>query len=164
MRHCGVMRMGVSPLAAFGADWPSGGRRQGGGFCRPSCASSLETYHDMNVRGTDGSKFPMIAEAERRFPVRIRIALPVGGFGERLNQIQSWLDQSAGADGWAMTPSGVRGVVNDAVVIHFADVAITGAFVARWCQAQRVEIADGLYRVREDEPARRIGAAHHKTP
>jgi hypothetical protein len=106
----------------------------------------------------------MIAEAERRFPVRIRIAVPMGGFGERLNQMQSWLDQNAGADGWAMTPSGVRGVVNDAVTIHFADVAITGAFVARWCQAQRVEIADGLYRVREDEPARRIGAAHHKTP
>jgi hypothetical protein len=51
----------------------------------------------------------MIAEAERRFPVRIRIALPVGGFGERLNQMQSWLDQNAGADGWAMTPSGIRG-------------------------------------------------------
>jgi hypothetical protein len=106
----------------------------------------------------------MIAEAERRFPVRIRIAVPMGGFGERLNQMQSWLDQNAGADGWAMTPSGVRGVVNDAVAIHFADVAIAGAFVARWCRAQRVEIADGLYRVREDEPARRIGAAHHKTP
>ena len=96
----------------------------------------------------------MIAEAERRFPVRIRIAVPMGGFGERLNQMQSWLDQNAGADGWAMTPSGVRGVVNDAVAIHFADVAIAGAFVARWCRAQRVEIADGLYRVREDEPAR----------
>jgi hypothetical protein len=39
----------------------------------------------------------MIAEAERRFPVRVRIAVPVAGFGERLNQMQSWLDQSAGA-------------------------------------------------------------------
>jgi hypothetical protein len=106
----------------------------------------------------------MIADAERRFPVRVRIAVPVGGFGERLNQMQSWLDQNAGADGWAMTPSGVRGVVNDAVAIHFADVAIASAFVARWCQAQRVEIADGSYRMREDEPTPRIGAAHHKTP
>ncbi len=106
----------------------------------------------------------IIAEAERRFPVRIRLALPVGGFGERVNQMQSWLDQNAGADGWAMTPSGVRGVVNDAVAIHFADVAIASAFVARWCRAQRVEIADGSYRVRDDEPVPRIGAAHHKTP
>jgi hypothetical protein len=43
-------------------------------------------------------------------------------------------------------------------------VTIASAFVARWCQAQRVEIVDGLYRVREDEPAPRIGAAHHRTP
>jgi len=90
--------------------------------------------------------------------------VPVGGFGERLNRMQAWLDQNAGADGWAMTPSGIRGVVNDAVAVHFADVTMASAFVARWCRAQRVEIADGLYRVREDEPALRIGAAHHKTP
>jgi hypothetical protein len=106
----------------------------------------------------------MITVAERRFPVRIRIAMPAGGFGERLNRMQSWLDQNAGADGWAMTPSGIRGVVNDAVAVHFADVAIASAFVARWCQAHRVEIADGLFRVREDEPAQRIGTGHHKTP
>ena len=105
----------------------------------------------------------MIAEAERRFPVRIRIAVPVGGFGERVNRMQSWLDQNAEADGWAITPSGIRGVVNDAVAVHFADVVIAGAFVARWCKVQRVEIADGLYRMRDDEPAPRIGAAHHKT-
>ena len=78
--------------------------------------------------------------------------------------MQRWLDQNAGADGWAMTPSGIRGVVNDAVAVHFADVAIANAFVARWCRAQRVEIADGSYRVREDEPTPRIGAGHHKTP
>jgi hypothetical protein len=106
----------------------------------------------------------MIAEAERRFPGRIRISVPVGGFGERLNRMQSWLDQNAGADGWAMTPSGIWGVVNDAVAIHFADVMIASAFVARRCQAQRVEIVDSLYRVREGDPAPRIGAAHHKTP
>ena len=105
----------------------------------------------------------MITDAERRFPVRVRIVVPAGGFGERLNHMQTWLDQNAGADGWATTPSGTRGVVNDAVAIHFADVAIASAFVARWCQAQRVEIADGVYRVREDEPTPR-GAGHHKTP
>ena len=46
--------------------------------------------------------------------------------GERLNRMH-WLDQNAGADGWAMTPSGIRGVVNDAVAIHFADVAVASA-------------------------------------
>jgi hypothetical protein len=33
----------------------------------------------------------------------------------------AWLDENCGADGWAMTPSGIRGVVNDAVSIHFLD-------------------------------------------
>ena len=60
-----------------------------------------------------------------------------------------------GADGRAMTPSGIWGVVNDAVAVHFADVTIASAFVARWCRAHRVEIVDGLYRVREDEPVAR---------
>jgi len=38
-----------------------------------------------------------------------------------------------GAGGWAMTPSGLRGVLNDAVSIYFTDAALAGAFVARWC-------------------------------
>ena len=65
----------------------------------------------------------MITEAERRFPVRIRIAADQG-LGARLDQMHQWLDQNAGADGWAMTPSGTRGVVNDATAIYFADAAI----------------------------------------
>jgi hypothetical protein len=48
----------------------------------------------------------MISEAERRFAVRIKIAVPGGGFGERLNEMNGWLDQNAGADCWAMTPAG----------------------------------------------------------
>ena len=41
--------------------------------------------------------------------------LPAGGFGTRLTEIHAWLDENCGADGWVMTPSGLRGVVNDAV-------------------------------------------------
>jgi hypothetical protein len=48
----------------------------------------------------------MIAEAERRFPVRIRIAVPPDGLGSRLDTIKGWLDENAGASGRAMTPSG----------------------------------------------------------
>ena len=106
----------------------------------------------------------MITEAERRFPVRVGLAIPVGGLGERLNQMHTWLDQNAGADGWAMTPSGARGVVNDAIAIYLGDATIASAFVARWCAGHRAEAADGLFRVREDGPAPRIGASHHKTP
>ena len=105
----------------------------------------------------------MIAEAERRFPVRIRIAADQG-LGTRLNQMHHWLDQNAGADGWAMTPSGTRGIVNDAAAIYFADATIASAFVARWCAGHRAEAVDGLFRVREDDPVPRKVAAHHKSP
>ena len=70
----------------------------------------------------------MVTEAERRFPVRIRLALPAGGFGTRLTAIHEWLDRNAGADGSAMTPSGVRGPVNDAVAVYFAVATIAAGF------------------------------------
>jgi hypothetical protein len=50
--------------------------------------------------------------------------VPDRGLGDRLNRIQEWLDQNAGADGWAMTPIGMRGVMNDAISIHLADATI----------------------------------------
>jgi hypothetical protein len=31
----------------------------------------------------------MVSEAERRFPVRIRIGVPAGGLGQRLDQMQA---------------------------------------------------------------------------
>jgi hypothetical protein len=43
----------------------------------------------------------------------------------------AWLDENCGADGWALTPSGVRGVLNDAISIYFADATLASAFVAR---------------------------------
>jgi hypothetical protein len=55
---------------------------------------------------------------ERRFLVRIRVDVPREGLGQRHTQITAWLDENCGADGWAMTPSGTRGVVNDAVSLH----------------------------------------------
>jgi hypothetical protein len=87
-----------------------------------------------------------ILDAERRFPVRIRIAVPPDGLGSRLNHIIAWLDANCGADDWILTPSSTRGVVNDALAIYFLDVTIAAAFVARWCAVQSVEIVDGVYR------------------
>jgi hypothetical protein len=66
--------------------------------------------------------------------------------------------------GWTSTPASTRGVVNDALAICFADAALASTFVARWCAMQRVEIVDGVYQVRDDEPTPRIGAALHRTP
>jgi hypothetical protein len=68
-----------------------------------------------------GNARDMIVSAERRFPVRIRIGVPPGGFGQRYAEMTAWLDENCGADGWAMTPSGMRGVLNDAVSIYFLD-------------------------------------------
>jgi hypothetical protein len=54
--------------------------------------------------------------------------------------------------------------VNDALAVYFIDVTIASAFVARWCAGQTVETVDGMFRVRDDEPTPRIGAALQKTP
>ena len=40
----------------------------------------------------------MMIEAERRFPVRIRIGVPLGGLGGRLDQMRAWLDGNCGAE------------------------------------------------------------------
>ena len=76
----------------------------------------------------------------------------------------AWLDENCGADGWAMTPSGMRGVLNDAVSIYFRDATLASAFVARWCAGYKAETAEGVFRMRTDEPAPRTSASLHRTP
>jgi len=75
-----------------------------------------------------GNPREMITVAERSFPVRIRIAGPPGGLGRRLTQMTAWLDENCGSDGWAMTPSGTRGVLNDAISLYFVDPTLASAF------------------------------------
>ena len=104
----------------------------------------------------------MITEAERRFPVRVRIGVPPDGLGSRLDRIKEWLDENAGANGWAMIPSGTRGVLNDALSIYFGDPTLASAFVARWCAGYQVETAGGVFQVREATP--RVGSSLHRTP
>ena len=102
-------------------------------------------------------------DAERRFPVRVRIGIPPEGLGNRLDQMNARLDANCGADGWTSTPSSTGGAGNDALAICFADATLASAFVARWCAMQRVEIVDGVYQVRDEEPTPRIGTVGHKT-
>jgi hypothetical protein len=106
----------------------------------------------------------MMVDAERRFPVRIRIGLPLQGLDARLDQMRAWLDENCGADGWALTPSGVRGVLNDAISIYFADAMLATAFVARWCIGSKTKTMGGVFQVREDGPAPRIDVGLHLTP
>jgi hypothetical protein len=58
----------------------------------------------------------------------------------------------------------MRGVSNDALSIYFLDPALASAFAARWCAGYRVEAAEGVFRVRDDEPRPRIEATMHRTP
>ena len=68
------------------------------------------------------------------------------------------------SDGWAMTLSGIDGVLNDAISLYFADAMLASAFVARWCAGCKAETASGVFQAREDEPAPRVGAGLRRTP
>jgi hypothetical protein len=96
-----------------------------------------------------------VRDADRRFPVRVRIGVPPQGLGERIDQIRTWLDANCGANGWAMAPAGLHGVLNDAIAIYFNDATLAGAFVARWCAGYKVESADGAFQIRADADAAR---------
>jgi hypothetical protein len=105
----------------------------------------------------------MVGEAERRFPCRIKLGTPSGGFGVQLTEMHAWLDENCGANGWAMTPAGLRGVINDAVAIYFLDAALAADFVSRWCVGSKVEISERAFRVRGNQPIPRAQARPHKT-
>src|SRR3984893_13618016 len=99
---------------------------------RRSCNRALE-----QTRNTMPSNpRELITGAERRFPVRIRIAVPPEGLGRQHARMTAWLDESCG---------------------YFPDATLAGAFVARWCIGYKVETAKGAFRVREDEPTPRVG-------
>jgi hypothetical protein len=81
---------------------------------------------------------------------RIRIAVAPEGLGRQHGRMTAWLDENCGADGWAMSPSGMQGVPNDAVSIYFPNPALAAACVARWCIGYyKVETAEGAFQVRE---------------
>ena len=105
-----------------------------------------------------------LAEAEYRFPVRLRVAVPPGGFGRRLDRMHAWLDENCGADGWMIAPAGLRGVVNDAIALYFLDPTVAAAFVARWCVRPPPETAEAAFVMRDDEPAVPRRAPPHRTP
>jgi hypothetical protein len=102
--------------------------------------------------------------AERRFPVRVRIAVPPTGLGRQIEIMYAWLDETCGAEGWGTAPAGFAGVLNDAIAFYFDDAAFAHAFVARFCCGYRVEPVDGAFALRGDAPLLQRGAAAHKTP
>jgi hypothetical protein len=103
-------------------------------------------------------------EAERRYPVRVRIAVPPDGLGRQLALMHAWLDETCGPEGWATAPAGLAGVSNDAIAFYFDETAFAHAFVARFCCGYRVATIAGAFAVRQSTPAPPRPAAAHKTP
>jgi hypothetical protein len=105
---------------------------------------------------------PFFRDAGGRFPVRVVIAVPPGGFGQWFDLAEIWLNENCGSDGWVVTPVGDRrrAVPLDTVAIYLRDATVAAAFVSRWCAAE----VEGVYQVRDDEPERRVPVADHKTP
>jgi hypothetical protein len=107
-------------------------------------------------------------EAERQFPVRVRIAVPPGGFGRQLPVMYAWLDELCGPAGWTSAPAGLGGVINDAVAFYFDDAAFAQAFVNRFCCGYRPVETDrsveGAFSLRGDAPTPRRIAFGHETP
>ena len=106
-------------------------------------------------------------EAERPFPVRMRIAVPQAGFGRQLGVMHAWLDEVCGEAGWTSAPAGLTGVVNDAVAFYFDDTALARAFVNRFCCGYRaVEInrtVEDAFSLHGEAPPVRRAALVHKT-
>lgn len=107
-------------------------------------------------------------EAERQFPVRVRIAVPPDGLGRQLELMYAWLDQVCGPAGWNSAPAGLVGVMNDAVAFYFDDAAFAHAFVNRFCYGYRpVEVnrsVEGAFSLRTETPTPRWTTALPKTP
>ena len=108
-------------------------------------------------------------QTERRFPVRVRIAVPPEGLGRQIEIMHAWLDETCGAAGWSSAPAGLGGVLNDAVAFYFDDAAFAHALVNRFCCGYRpVEVnraVEGAFCTRTDDaPAPRRAALARKTP
>jgi hypothetical protein len=109
-----------------------------------------------------GNPKAIVADAERRFPVRLLVKVPEGGIGTRYTPMADWLDEHCGIDGWAFTPAGARGLLNDALAVYVNTPACALAFVTRWLVPGNDP--PGIYELCDDEPAKRVPLPHHKSP
>jgi hypothetical protein len=69
--------------------------------------------------------------AERQFPVRVRVAVPPGGFGRQLDEMHGWLNLHAGRGRFSIQ-SAPNDLGVDAAYFYFADTAAAHAFVQRF--------------------------------
>jgi hypothetical protein len=79
-----------------------------------------------------GNPKAIVADAERRFPIRLLVKVPPGGIRTRYVPMVEWLDEHCRVDGWSITPAGTRGLLNDALAVYVNTPACALAFVERW--------------------------------
>jgi hypothetical protein len=106
----------------------------------------------------------MITEAERRFPMRVRVAIPPTGFGDRLNWVHAWLDNNCGADDWEIAPAGMHGLIDDAIAVYFRDAMMAAAFAARWYTPVTLDVSDGSRASATTSPPRASPRARTRRP
>lgn len=86
---------------------------------------------------------------ERQYPIRIKLVIPAGGLGSRLDRIHDWLNQTCGADGWVIVAVGDG--KDRMMALYLVDPEHAGAFVARWCTTRRIGAAEGAFEIRGHE-------------
>ena len=90
------------------------GRKIGSPVRRPK---SLDTANAHGIDAGQSTRDHHFGGAALPRPHQDRCA--PGGLGQRHAQMTAWLDKNRGADGRAMTPSGMRSVLNDALWLYF---------------------------------------------
>ena len=78
---------------------------------------------------------PARTSDDRFFPVRVRIAVPQGGFGEQLNVMHGWLNMHVGRGNFAMhsAPNDLYAALTvEAVFFYFVDISVARAFIERF--------------------------------
>jgi len=68
---------------------------------------------------------------DRFFPVRVRIGVPEGGFGEQLNVMHGWLNMHAGRGNFAIH-SAPNDLGIEAALFYFMDITVARVFVERF--------------------------------
>jgi hypothetical protein len=66
----------------------------------------------------------------RDFEICLRLDMPIGGLGVRIDALHAWLEQRLGRDGYAITAAS-RASQGDAISVHFDDPDIS-AELMRW--------------------------------
>lgn len=114
------------------------------------------------ARHADPSGAEEASLLKRQYPIRIRLGLPAGGGGAELAQLRAWLTEKAGPDGWALAGTGSGR--SHSLALYLIDPMLIADFVARWCATDRVEAAEGVFRIRDAAPPIQLAGRRPRKP